>query len=194
MKKITCLVLALVLLAGFCACSKLPEEPATTTQAVYSVVDEIASAEAAENSTEAQQPTSEDASSVEGVSETQAPTQVSDSSFISSYEFVMADYYIFNKSHVKILDIELVDYGLSKVIGFAEVEVSGLAFGESEIRVGCITYDANGEVLKTSYLLVPVKDAKLKEGDTMDCRFEIPDGTAKIEFVDYSAVAAEIDR
>ncbi len=192
MKKTICLVLALVLLAGFCSCSKIPDEPATTTQAVYSVVDEIASAEA--ESSAAQGSTTEAASENTEEPATQPSTQAADSSFISSYEFIIADYYVFNKSHAKILDIELVDYGLTKVIGYAKVEMSGLAFGEDEIRIGCRAYSENGEVLKTSYLLAPVKEAKLKEGDTMDCRFEIPDGTVKIEFVEYSAVAEEIGR
>lgn len=191
MKKITCLVLALVLLAGLCSCSKIPEEPATTTQAVYSVVDEIASAEA--ESSSAQVSTTEASSENTEEPATQPSTQAADSSFISSYEFVTADYYVFNKSHAKILDIELVDYGLTKVIGYAKVEMSGLAFGEDEIRIGCRAYDKDGEVLKTSYLYAPVKEAKLREGDTMECRFEIPDGTVKIEFVEYSAVAAEIE-
>lgn len=192
MKKITCLVLALVLLAGLCSCSKIPEEPATTTQAVYSVVDEIASAEAESSSAQAQTSTTEAASENTEEPATQPSTQAADSSFISSYEFITADYYVFNKSHAKILDIELVDYGLTKVIGYAKVEMTGIAFGEDEIRIGCRAYDKDGKVLKTSYLYAPLKEAKLKEGDTMDCRFEIPDGTVKIEFVEYSAVAAEI--
>ncbi len=196
MKKITCLVLALVLLAGFCSCSKIPEEPATTTQAVYSVVDEIASAEAesaAQTATQPQESTSESSSENTEEPATQPSTQAADSSFISSYEFIIADYYVFNKSHAKILDIELVDYGFTKIIGYAKVEMSGLAFGEDEIKIGYHAYDKDGEILKTSYLYAPVKDAKLKEGDSMDCRFEIPEGTAKVEFVEYSTVVAEIE-
>jgi hypothetical protein len=50
--------------------------------------------------------------------------------------------------------------------------------------IGYNAYDANGEILKTSYLLIDLDG--VRSGKTVkEIRFDIPYETVKVEFFDY---------
>lgn len=188
MKKVISLLSVFAILAvSFCACTKLPEEPATTQLVKYTVVREFDDA------------TTEPAPVKKG-EETTAPSTTKQKELppaaASEYDFVIADYYISGKSYVKINNVELYDYGLGTVDGYATVEFAGLASSDNEIRVGLRMYNAQNQTVKTSYLIAILNGADdYKEGDTANCRFSIPAdlGITKIEFVDYSEIADLIE-
>lgn len=186
-KVISLLSVFAVIVAGFCACTKLPEEPATTQLVKYTVAREF-------------DDTTTEPAPVKKGEETTAPATTKPKQLpvaaASDYDFVIADYYISGKSYVKINNVELYDYGMGSVDGYAAVELTGLASSDNEIRIGLRMYNAQNQIVKTSYLIAIVKGAgDLKEGDTADCRFEIPTdlGVTKVEFVDYSVVAELIE-
>lgn len=189
-KTLSLICLAAIIISAFCACTHLPDEPATTAVKTFEVSNGIGENE----------PSTEKAPTVvEGtVKPTSAPTEIKTEKAaalaIPDMDFVLSDYYIYNKSCVKIKDIEMTDYGLGFVECYAKLELSDIAFGEDSVRVGALYYDDDGEVVKTSFLLCDIKNGNHKEGEVVDCRFDIPDGynIAKIAFVDYAEVSDQI--
>lgn len=191
MKKFISLICIFAIIgACLCACSKIPEEPASSTVVNFTVVDRAETAASTETastetaSTEAQ--TDKDGSPAET---TTAAATKEIKALASNFDVVIADYYTYNKSYAKIKDVVITDYGFGKPTAYALVELSGIAFGEDELRIGYRCYDADGETVRSSYLLVPLKAKDLKEGDTFKCRFDMPLETDSIEFVEYAGVA-----
>lgn len=185
MKKFISLICVLAIVcACFCACSKIPDQPASSTVVNYSVITDAVTAAADDTSTTAPSST-EAASAAESTTEAESTS----SKYLSDYDCIIADYYTYNKSYAKILDISIKDYGVGKPTAYAVVEMSGIAFGEDEFKIGYHCYNAAGEVVRTSYLLAPISLRNLKEGDTTKCRFDVAEGTVKVEFVEYSTVA-----
>ncbi len=189
-KSLSILCIAVIMLSCFCACSGgKPEEPATSSVSKVTVIDGI---KKYAPSTE-KEPTIVDRKDV-----TEAPSIRTDTTKTlvrSDVEITLSDYYVYNKSYVKIKDFELTDFGVGSIEGYAKLELTSLGFGEKQVRVGLLYLDENGKTVKTSFILADIKNGGYKEGDVVDCRFDIDESlhASKLVFVDYSAVSAEIN-
>lgn len=162
MKKLFALVCLLsALCIVLCSCGvKLPEEPATTKVENYSVQKDFDDAQAAERKLKT----------------------------IDDIDFIIADYYVFGKYYASIESVEMEDYGIGKIIGFANVKLEGINRATKEFKIAYKAYDAAGKVVLSSYILAAVDDAGYKKGETVQCRFDIPrdKGIVKVEFINFS--------
>lgn len=184
MKK-TAIILAAMLIfcIAFCACTKLPEEPATTAVSNYLVDEDLG------------EDLTSPAPVIEGESTTKAETTESYTKALAAdLDIVTADYYIYGKSYGSIENIHLMNYGLNTIEGYVDVNLTGISFGETQFRIGCIMYDATGNEVKTTFILADLDANGYKEGDTAECRFDVPAGLGivKVAFVDYAEVGDKI--
>lgn len=171
MKSVISLILAAILLAlCFAGCSNIPEEPATTAVANYTYVNpmgETAPAPANAETTEGQT----------------FPVKYIET--VNNVEFVLSSYYVYGNTVATIENIELEDDGFSvRADGFVSVRVNGIGSRRDNMKIGYIGYDANGTVVRDSYMLVPLKG--VKEGDLVeDRRIDFPRECVKIVFTDW---------
>ncbi len=160
MKKILAVILAVASVCVlFCSCgAKLPSEEATTELVNYNIQRQY-----------------EPGDKVRPIS-------------IDNVDFVLASYYVYGKSYAEIEDVIPEDYGMGDLEFQVKVNLKGLTKSDKEFKIGYKAYDKDGTVISDNFILVPVKDAGLKQGDTFDCRFKISRKlTVKtIEFYDYT--------
>ncbi len=172
MKSVISVILAMTVIAlCFFGCkSNIPEEPATTGSAEYSYVNPYG----------ATAPDPENVIPSEGQT---FPTIYVET--INNVEIVLSDYYVYGNSVAKITDVELSDDGISvNADGHAAVEVTAIGSRKDDIKIGYTAYDANGKLVRDSYILVPLKG--VKKGETVERRrFDFPRETVKIVFADY---------
>lgn len=172
MKSLISVILAMTVIAlCFFGCkSNIPEEPATTGSANFSYVN----------------PYGQTAPNPANVTPSEGQTfPIVYVETVNDVEIVLADYYVYGNSVAKINDIELKDDGISiNADGYADVEVMEIGSRKDDIKIGFIAYDAKGEIVRRSYILVPLKG--VKKGDTVERRrFDFPREATKIVFMDY---------
>ena len=172
MKSLISVILAMTVIAlCFFGCkSNIPEEPATTASADFSYVN----------------PYGQTAPDPENVQPSEGQTfPVVYLETVNKVEIVQQDYYVYGNSAAKINKIELKDDGISiNADGYAEVEMMEIGSRKDDMKIGYIAYDAKGNVVRDTYVLVPLK--KVKEGETVSKRrFDFPRETVKIVFMDY---------
>ncbi len=172
MKSLISVILATAVIAlCFFGCkSNIPEEPATTGSANYSYVN----------------PYGQTAPDPANVTPSEGQTfPVVYVETVNDVEIVLADYYVYGNSVAKIKDIELTDDGISiNADGYADVEVTAIGSRKDDIKIGYKAYDANGEVIRNAYILIPLKG--VKEGDVVERRrFDFPREATKIVFSDH---------
>ncbi len=172
MKSLISVILAMTVIAlCFFGCkSNIPEVPATTGSANYSYVNPYGA-------------TAPDPVNVQPSEGQSFPVVYVET--VNDVEVVLSDYYVYGNSVCSIKNIELKDDGISvNADGYADVEVSAIGSRKDGIKIGYVAYDANGGVVRRSYMLVPLKD--VKEGETvMGRRFDFPREATKIVFSDY---------
>lgn len=173
MKSFISVILAMTVIALClfgCNSNNIPEEPATTGSANFSYVN----------------PYGQTAPDPENVEPSEGQTfPVIYIETVNDVEIVLADYYVYGNSVAKIKDIELKDDGISiNADGYADVEVMGIGSRKDDIKIGFEAFDANGELVRKSYILVPLKG--VKKGDTVERRrFDFPREAVKVVFSDY---------
>ena len=172
MKSLISVILAMTVIAlCFFGCkSNIPEEPATTGSANFSYVN----------------PYGQTAPDPENVTPSEGQTfPVVYVETINNVEIVLSDYYVYGNSVAKIKDIELKDDGISiNADGYVDVEMTGIGSRKDDMKIGYIAYDADGKVVRDTYVLVPLKG--VKKGETVENRrFDFPREAVKIVFMDY---------
>ncbi len=172
MKSLICVILAMtVITLCFFGCkSNIPEEPATTGSANYSYVN----------------PYGQTAPDPENVEPSEGQTfPVVYVETINNVEVVLSDYYVFGNSVAKITNIALEDDGVSvNADGYADVVMTAIGSRREDVRIGYIAYDANGDIVRNTYITVPIKN--VKENETVSRRrFDFPRDAVKIVFMDY---------
>jgi hypothetical protein len=171
MKSLISIFLATVIVAlCFVGCSNIPDEPATTTVANYSYVNpmgQIAPPPANVETTEGQ---------------TFIPQYVET---VNNVELVFSSYHVYGNTVASIVNVDLEDDGFSlKADGYVDVRVDAIGSRSDNMKIGFIGYDAEGTVVRDSYLLVPLKG--VKEGDIVeDRRIDFPRECVKIVFTDW---------
>lgn len=165
------LVMVCVALCFF-GCSKLPEEPATTTVVNYSYVN----------------PNGETVSppaNVDPNSDTTAPVKYVET--INNIEFVISDYNVYGKSVASIKDITLEynEFSALELMGVANVEIMSIGSRKDNMRIGYTAYNKDGKIVRKSFLQAELDGVKV--GDVVgDCIFDFPEGTVKVVFFDYT--------
>ncbi len=172
MKSLISVILAMTVIAlCFFGCkSNIPEEPATTGSADFSYVN----------------PYGQTAPDPENVTPSEGQTfPVVYVETVNNVEIVLSDYYVYGNSVAKIKDIELKDDGISiNADGYADVEMTAIGSRKDDMKIGYIAYDADGKVVRDTYVLVPLKG--VKKGETVENRrFDFPREAVKIVFMDY---------
>lgn len=172
MKSLISIVLAMTVIAlCFFGCkSNIPEEPATTGSANYSYVN----------------PYGQTAPDPENIEPSEGQTfPVVYVETVNDVEIVLSDYYVYGNTVASIKDIELRDNGISiNADGYADVEVTAIGSRKDDMKIGYIAYDANGKIVRNTYILVPLDG--VKKGETVERRrFDFPRETVKIVFMDY---------
>ncbi len=154
----------------FFGCSNIPEEPATTSAAIYSYVAPSG----------ATKPAPQNVETTEG--QTFAPQYVET---INNVEVVLSSYYVYGNSVATIEDVKLEDDGFrSWAEGRATVRVNAIGSRSDDIKIGYTGYDADGNVVRKSYILIPLD--KVKKGEVVENRrFDFPRETVKIVFENY---------
>ena len=181
MKAIVGVTLSAAALIGcLSGCSNVPKTPATTSVAQYSYVNE--------QGMTLPQPANADPA---------AETTVGYKSTVDTIDFELSSYYVYNNSVVEITDIEMEDEYTRNIGGYATVKINALGNSRKEgVRIAYKAYDAKGEVVRSSYILVPLKDVRFSKDETRDAkvgdvitdrRFDFPRETVKIVFEDYKA-------
>ncbi len=172
MKSALCIFLVLATIAlCFFGCSNVPEEPATTNTATVTYVNPFGATAAP--------PVNAD--SADG--ETTAPVVYVETT--NNVEFVLSSYYVYKNSVAKINNIVIEDDGFSlNADGYADVEMIAVGSRKENMRIAYIAYDAQGNVVKNSYILTKLDG--VKDGDVCtERRFEVPRETVKIVFGNY---------
>lgn len=170
-------ILIIVSVFAFCllgCTSNIPEEPAQTYSAQYTYINPLgATAANPENQTEKNGTTA--------VQYIETPVNV---------QLVLNDYYVFGNSVAKITNVDFDDFGIGNVNGYADVEIIAIGRRSDDMRIAYKAYDADGNVVRTSYIIAPLKDKSIKEGSVCEGRrFDFPREAVKVEF--YSYVAAD---
>lgn len=172
MKSLISVILAMTVIAlCFFGCkSNIPEVPATTDSANYSYVNPYGQ-------------TAPDPENVKPAEGQTFPVVYIES--VNNVEIVLSDYFVYGNSVCSIKNITLEDDGISlNADGYAEIEVKAIGSRKDDIKIGYVGYDADGKVVRNSYVLVPLKG--VKEGEIVkDRRFDFPRETVKIVFSDY---------
>ncbi|MBQ8763476.1 MAG: hypothetical protein IJZ07_05175 [Clostridia bacterium] len=164
------LVLTVISLCFFGCKSNIPEEPATTGSANYTYIN----------------PYGQTAPNPDNVEPSEGQTfPVVYVETVNDVEIVLSDYYVYGNSVASIKNIKLKDDGISvNADGYAEVEVQAIGSRKDDIKIGYLAYDANGKIVRNTYILVPLKG--VKEGEIVSGRrFDFPREAVKIVFVDY---------
>ena len=173
MKSIISIILALTVIAlcfAGCKTNNIPEVPATTGSANYTYVNPYGQTA----------PDPENVTAPEGQT---FPTVYIET--VNDVEIVLSDYYVYNNTVAKIKNIELSDDGISvNADGHADVEITAIGSRKDDMKIGYIAYDANGKIVRNTYILVPLKG--VKKGETVEGRrFDFPREAVKIVFMDY---------
>lgn len=169
MKSKISIILALVtVLLCFAACSNIPDEPATTAVEYHSYVDPYAETVAPPvNASEGAEYKNQYLEKVENI------------------EFVMSSYYADGNTAAKITKIDFMSPDMvMDMRGLATIEIIGKSRSQEYMRIAYTAYDANGKVLRNTFLQGKLEGV----GNGESCApapFEIPDGTVKIVFSDY---------
>ena len=172
MKSAICLFLVLVTVAlCFFGCSNVPEEPATSETMVQSYVNPYGATAAPPANVD---PTA---------GGTTIPVQYVETT--NNVELVLNSYYVYKNSVAKINAVELEDDGFSLAAdGKADVEIMAIGSRKENMKIGYTAYDAEGNVVRSSYILAKLDD--VKEGDVCeDRRFDIPREAVKVVFSNY---------
>lgn len=161
------LVLATIALCFF-GCSNVPEEPVTTNMATVTYVNPLGATAAPP---------------VNADGETTAPVVYVETT--NNVEFVLSSYYVYKKSVAKIGNIVIEDDGFSlNADGYADVEMIAVGSRKDNMRIAYTAYDAQGNVVKNSFILTNLDG--VKDGDVCtERRFEVPRETVKIVFGNY---------
>ena len=173
MKSIISIILTMTVFAlcfAGCKTNKLPEVPATTGSANYSYVNPYGQ-------------TAPDPVNVEPTEGQTFPVVYVET--INDVQIVVIDYYVYGKTVLSIKNIELADDGISiNADGYADIEVSNVGSKKDDAKIAYIAYDAQGKVVRNTYVSVPLKG--VKAGDIVEHRrFDFPRDTVKIVFSDY---------
>lgn len=172
MKSALCLFLVLVTVTlCFFGCSNIPDEPATTDTVTVKYENPYGATAAA--------PVNVDPTA----GGTTAPVQYVKTT--NNVEFVLSSYYVYKNSVAKINAVELEDDGFSLAAdGKADVEIMAIGSRKENMKIGYTAYDAEGNVVRSSYILAKLDD--VKEGDVCeDRRFDIPREAVKVVFSNY---------
>ena len=171
MKSLISIILATLIVAlCFVGCSNIPEEPATTAVANYSYVNPMGQTAPAPANVE----------TTEG--QTFVPQYIET---VNNVEMVFSSYYVFGNTVATIEDVELEDDGFSvRANGFVDVRVNAIGSRGDNMKIGFKGYDKDGNVVRDSFILVPLKG--VKKGDLVeDRRIDFPRECVKIVFCDY---------
>lgn len=172
MKSLISVILATTVIAlCFFGCkSNIPEVPATTGSANFSYVNPYGQ-------------TAPDPANVQPSEGQTFPVVYVET--INNVEIVQQDYYVFGNSVAKINNIELKDDGISiNADGYADVEMMEIGSRKDDMKIGVKAYDANGNIVRNTYILVNLED--VKKGDVVERRrFDFPREATKIVLMDH---------
>ncbi len=168
---ISIIMLVLVLSLCLVGCkSNIPDEPAQTRAERYTYINPMG----ATTPNKDKETTKGETTAVQYV---ETPEDI---------QLVFADYYVFGNSVAKIKSVEFSDYGIGNVSGFADVEMIAVGRRSDDMRIGYSAYDANDNLVRSSYLLVKLDDKSVKEGSVCENRrFDFPRDAVRVEFYSY---------
>ncbi len=109
----------------------------------------------------------------------------SESKTESDVEFAFQSYYKFNGNYASVSNVRFDEDDMTvNAKGFVDVKMIYIEDKSQDMYIGYNAYDANGEILRTSYLVIDLDS--VRSGKTVkDIRFDIPYETVKVEFFDY---------
>lgn len=171
MKSLISIFLATLIVAlCFVGCSNVPDEAPTTAVANYTYVNPMGAV-------------APDPANVETTEGQTFPTKYVET--INDIEVVFSSYYVYNNNVATIENIEFEDDGFSvRANGFADVRVNAIGSRGDNMKIGYIGYDAEGNVVRDTFILVPLKG--VKKGDLVEGRrLDFPRECVKIVFCDY---------
>ncbi len=164
-------VLAILLCFGACSSSKPPEEPITTGQKSYTYKNEFGMTA----------PVAENIGDYPGVTQ---PVKYVETSH--KIECVFNSWYTFGKTYATIESVEFedIDAPQNEIYGFAKAKLISKG-RDKQMKIGYKAYDENGNIIKSNGCLTR-NISSFDDGDTFEFLFNVPFGTAKIEFFDYT--------
>lgn len=109
----------------------------------------------------------------------------SESKTESDVEFAFQSYYSYKGNYASISNVRFDEDDMTvNAKGFVDVKMIYIEDKNQNMYIGYNAYDANGEILRTSYLLIDLDG--VRSGKTIkEIRFDIPYETVKVEFFDY---------
>ena len=150
------LVLIMVVAFAFSSCAKVPTEEVTTGTETYTLINNNNTSSSTETKTD------------------------------NNVEFVFQSYYKYKGNYASVSDVRFeTEDTTENAKGYVDVKMVYIEEKNDDMAIGYKAYDANGEVLRNSYLLVDLDG--VRNGKTIEnIRFDIPYETVKVEFFDYS--------
>ncbi len=161
MRRIIALLIAVSLIFALSACSKVPEGEVTTKEETFSVV----------NNFEEQTTGSED--------ETESSSQ-------GNIKIITQSYYEDNGNYASLENVRFDNERISaRLYGSVDVKVLKKASGSEEMRIAYKAYDANGELVRDTFIKATYKGLWL--GKTVKgVRFNVPYEAVRVEFCNYT--------
>lgn len=143
-----------ILSLAFSSCAKIPTEEVTTGTEAYTLVNNY-------------------------------PSSSTETKIESDIEFTFQSYYNYKENYASVSNIRFDEDDMTvNAKGFVDVKMIYITDKSQDMYIGYNAYDANGGVLRSSYLLVDLDG--VRNGKTVEnIRFDVPYNTVKVEFFDY---------
>lgn len=107
---------------------------------------------------------------------------------VGDLQIVQKSYYVYRNSVATVENIVIDDDGISvNASGYADVRVSQIGSGEKEMKIGYKAYDADGNIVRDTYILVKLEG--VNPGDVVtERRLDIPRNAVRLEFENYAGI------
>ncbi len=105
---------------------------------------------------------------------------------VGDLEIVQKSYYVYRNSVATLENIVVDDDGLSvNASAYADVKFSQIGSGEKEMKIAYKAYDAEGNVVRSTYVLALIKQVD-ENNVVSECRIDLPRNAVRIEFENYT--------
>lgn len=169
MKFIKIAAALILIIACFCACSNVPDEPAVTSSKDFTY----------KNAFGETVPVAENIGNYPGLTQ---PVKYIET--VQNVECNFKSYYVYGNTvaTIETLEFENIDMPATNVYAIAKVKM--IAAGrEDQMKIDYKAYDENGKCIKANGCLTRNIDG-IEDGEIFDMVFLAPIGTARVEFFD----------
>lgn len=160
-----------MILTCLCACSNIPEEPATTGKETATFRNALgATVPVAEN--------------IKDYPDITQPVKYLET--VHEVSFDLKSYYVYGNTVAEIESIEFENVDVPQSDVYAIVKAKMIGRGrEKQMMISFNAYDENGELLRRNGFISTNLD-DTDDGESFELLLTVPIGTARVEFFDYN--------